>query len=80
MSAWGGVVRFLARLVPIDRVLQQAAILTLGLLRTTSVPKALAICRWLPVDMEICYALVRFILRQMTFGRRDLLHTIMVSI
>ena len=25
--------------------------------------------------MEIRYALVRFILRQMTFGRRDLLHT-----
>ena len=35
VSAWGGVVRFLARLVPIDRALRQAAILTLGLLRTT---------------------------------------------
>ena len=75
VSAWGGMVRFLARLVPIDRVLRQAAILTLGLLRTTSVPKALAVCGWLPADMEIRYALVRFILRQMTFGRRDLLHT-----
>ena len=75
VSAWGGVVRFLARLVPIDRVLRQAAILTLGLLRTTSVPKALVVCGWLPANMEIRYALVRFILRQMTFGRRDLLHT-----
>ena len=75
VSAWGGVVRFLARLLPIDRVLRQAAILTLGLLRTTSGPKALATCGWLPADMEIRYALVRFILRQETFGRRDLLHT-----
>ena len=75
VSAWGGVVRFLARLLPIDRVLRQAAILTLGLLRTTSGPKALAACGWLPADMEIRYALVRFILRQETFGRRDLLHT-----
>ena len=68
-------VRFLARLLPIDRVLRQAAVLTLGLLRTTSGPKALAVCGWLPADMEIRYALVRFILRQETFGRRDLLHT-----
>ena len=75
MSAWGGAVRFLARLIPIDRVLRQAAVLTLGLLRTTSGPKALAACGWLPADMEIRYALVRFILRQETFGRRDLLHT-----
>ena len=75
VSAWGGVVRFLARLTPIDRVLRQAAILTLGLLRTTSGPKALAACGWLPADMEIRYALVQFILRQETFGRQDLLHT-----
>ena len=75
VSAWGGVVRFLARLIPIDRVLRQAAILTLGLLRTTSGPKALAACGWLPADMEIRYALVQFILRQETFGRQDLLHT-----
>ena len=75
VSAWGGVVRCLARLLPIDRVLRQAAVLTLGLLRTTSGPKALAVCGWLPADMEIRYALVRFILRQATFGRRDLLHT-----
>ena len=74
-SAWGGVVRFLARLLPIDRVLRQAAVLTLGLLRTTSGPKALAICGWLPADMEIRYAIVRFILRQLTFGRGDLLAT-----
>ena len=62
VSAWGGVVRFLVRLLPIDRVLRQAAVLTLGLLRTTSGPKALAVCGWLPADMEIRYALVRFIL------------------
>ena len=49
--------------------------MTLGLLRTTSGPKALAICGWLPADMEIRYALGRFILRQETYGRRDLLHT-----
>ena len=75
VSAWGGVVRFRARLLPIDRVLRQAAVLTLGLLRTTSGPKALAVCGWLPADMEIRYALVRFILRQEAFGRHDLLST-----
>ena len=75
VSAWGGVVRFQARLLPIDRVLRQAAVLTLGLLRTTSGPKALAVCGWLPADMEIRYALVRFILRQKAFGRHDLLST-----
>ena len=75
VSAWGGVVRFQARLLPIDRMLRQAAIMTLGLLRTTSGPKALAICGWLPTDMEIRYALGRFILCQETYGRRDLLHT-----
>ena len=75
VSAWGGVVRYQARLSPIDRVLRQAAVLTLGLLRTTSGPKALAVCGWLPADMEIRYALVRFILRQEAFGRSDLLST-----
>ena len=75
VCAWGGVVRFLARLLPIDRVLRQAAALTLSLLHTTSGPKALAACGWLPADMEIRYALVHFILHQETFGRRDLLHT-----
>ena len=75
VSAWDGVVCFQARLLPIDRVLRQAAILTLGLLRTTSGPKALAVCGWLPAAMEIRFALVQFILHQTTFGRRDLLHT-----
>ena len=75
VSAWGGVVRYQAHLLPIDRVLRQAAILTLGLLRTTSGTKALAVCGWLPADMEIRFALGRFILRQETYGRRDLLHT-----
>ena len=71
----GGVVRYQARLLPIDRVLRQAAVLTLGLLRTTSGPKALVVCGWLPADMEIRYALVRFILRQEAFGQSDLLTT-----
>ena len=75
VSAWGGVVQFLARLLPIDRVLKQAAVMTLGLLRTTSGPKALAVCGWLPTDMEIQYAIVRFILRQETFDPGDLLDT-----
>ena len=75
VSAWGGVVRFQARLLPIDRVLRQAAILTLGLLHTTSGPKALAVCGWLPAHMEIRFALVQFILRQQAYGRPDLLHT-----
>ena len=74
-SALDGVVRFLAQLLPIDRVLQQATVLTLGLLCTTSGLKALAIYGWLPIYMEIQYALVQFILHQETFGRRDLLHT-----
>ena len=63
----------LARLLPIDRVLRQAAVLTLGLLCMTSGPKTLAICGWLPADMEIRYAIVRFILHQEAFGRGDLL-------
>ena len=71
----GVVVCFQSRLLPITRVLRQGAILTLGLLRTTSGTKALAVCRWLPADMEIRFALVWFILWQETFGRHDLLHT-----
>ena len=51
VSAWGGVVRFLSRLRPIDRVLRAAAVVTLGLLRTTSVVKALAVCGWLPAEI-----------------------------
>ena len=58
VSAWGGVVQFLTRLIPIDRVLCQAAVLTLGLLGTTSGPKALTACGWLPANIEIHYALV----------------------
>ena len=72
VSAWGGLVRFQARLLPIDRVLIHATILTWGLLCTTSGPKALAVCRWLPTDMEIHFALVLFILCQENFGRHDL--------
>ena len=53
VSVWGGVVRFLTRLILIYRVLRQAVVLTLGLLRKTSGPKALATSGWLPVDMEI---------------------------
>ena len=62
VSAWVGVVRFRVHLLPINRVMRHAAILTLGLLRMTSGLGTLAVCGWLPTDMEICYALVQFIL------------------
>ena len=75
VSAWGGAVRYLARLRPIDRVLRMAAVVTLGLLRTTSAVKALAVCGWLPADLAIRFELVRFILRQRCYGREDLLTT-----
>ena len=75
VSAWGGAVRYLARLRPIDRVLRMAAVVMLGLLRTTSAVKALAVCGWLPADLAIRFELVRFILRQRCYGREDLLTT-----
>ena len=75
VSAWGGAVRYLARLRPIDRVLCMEAVVTLGLLRTTSAVKALAVCGWLPADLAIRFELVRFILRQRCYGREDLLTT-----
>ena len=75
VSAWGGAIRFLARLRPIDRVLRMAAVVTLGLLRTTSAVKALSVCGWLPADLAIRFELVRFILRQRCYGREDLLTT-----
>ena len=71
----GGAVRFLARLRPIDRVLRMAAVVMLGLLCTTSVVKALAICGWLPADLAIRFELVCFILQQQCYGREDLLMT-----
>ena len=52
-----------------------AAVVTLGLLRTTSVAKAIAVCGWLPADLAIRFELVRFILRQRCYGREDLLET-----
>ena len=73
VAAWGGAVRFSNRLRPIDRVLRMAAILTLGLLRTTSTTRAIAACGWLPADLAIRYELFRFLLRQRTYGREDLL-------
>ena len=82
VSAWGGVARFLNRLRPIDRVLRLSAILTLGLLRTTSTVRAIAACGWLPADLAIRYELFRFILRQRTYGRDDVLerdHTLGVN-
>ena len=75
VSAWGGVVRFMKRLRPIDRILRLSAVATLGLLNTTSEAKALAVCGWLPADLEVRLAVVRFILRQRTYGREDLLET-----
>ena len=73
VSAWGGVVRFQQRLQDIDRVLRMSAVVTLGLLRTTSGVKALAVCGWLPADLAIRHELVRFVLRQRGYGREDLL-------
>ena len=62
-SAWGGVARFLNRLGPIDRVLWMVAIITLGLLCTTSTEKAIAACGWLPADLAIRYEVCWFLLR-----------------
>ena len=73
VCAWGGVGRFIKCLRPIDRVLRLSAILTLGLLHTTSVVKAIAACGWLPADLSIRYELFRFLLRQRTYDRDDLL-------
>ena len=58
VSAWGGAVRYLARLRPIDQVLWMAAMVMLGLLHTTSAVKALAVCGWFPADLAICFELV----------------------
>ena len=69
----GGVARFLNRLRPLDRVLRLSAILTLGLLSTTSTVRAIAACGWLPADLAIRYELFRFLLRQRTYGRADVL-------
>ena len=69
VSAWGAIVRYQRGLDPIQSVLRQAAILTLGLLRTTSAPKALAVCGWLPADLAIRRALLGFLLRQRAYGR-----------
>ena len=64
VSAWGGAVRYLAWLRPIDQVLQMAAVVMLGLLHTTSAVKALAVCGWLLADLAIRFELVQFILQQ----------------
>ena len=63
------------RLCSIDRILRLSAVVTLGLLSTTSEAKALVICGWLPADLKVRLAVVRFILRQCTYGREDLLET-----
>ena len=73
VCAWGGVGRFLKHLRPLDRILRIAAILTLGLLSTTSTVKAIAVCGWLPADLAIRFELFRFLLRQRSYGRMDLL-------
>ena len=73
VSAWGGIVRFQQRLQDIDKVLRMSAVVTLGLLLTTSGVKALAVCGWLPADLAIRHELVRFVLRQRGYGREDLL-------
>ena len=50
-----------------------SAILTLGLLSTTSTVRAIAACGWLPADLAIRYEIFRFLLRQRTYGREDVL-------
>ncbi|CAD7700019.1 unnamed protein product [Ostreobium quekettii] len=70
--AWGSVVRTQARLDMLDRVLWMSAIITLGLLRTTSTVKAIAACGWLPADLHIRYVILQFVLRQRVYGRTSL--------
>ena len=60
---------------PIDRVLRMATVVMLGLLRTTSMVKALAVCGWLPADLATRFELVRFILRQWWYRWEDMLTT-----
>ena len=52
-----------------------AAVVTLGLLHTTNAVKALATCGWLLVDLVIRFELMRFILWQWCYGRKDSLIT-----
>lgn len=73
VTAWGDLVRFQTRLAPLDRVLRHAAILTLGLLSSTSGVRAAAACGWLPAEFLIREALMRFLVRQTSYGRTDLL-------
>ena len=72
VAAWGSVVRTQARLEELDRVLRMSAVITLGLLRTTSTVKAIAACGWLPADLHIRFAVLRFVLRQRVYGRTSL--------
>ena len=72
-TAWGSAVQYQNRIAPLDRVLRYAAILTLGLLSSTSQGRALAACGWLPAELMIRQALMRFLVRQSSYGRNDLL-------
>ena len=72
-TAWGSAVQHQTRIASLDRVLQYAAILTLGLLSSTSQVRALAACGWLPAEFMIRQALMRFLVRQSSYGRTDLL-------
>ena len=59
-----------------------SAILTLGLLSTTSIVWAIAACGWLPADLAIRSELFCFLLPQRTYGREDVLerdHTLGVN-
>ena len=58
----GGVAQFLNRLRPLDRVLRMSAVLTLGVLSTTSTVWAIAACSWLPADLAILYEIFCFLL------------------
>jgi ribonuclease HI len=72
VTAWGSVVKTQTRLEALDRVLRLSAVITLSLLRTTSTVKAIAVCGWLPADLHIRFALLRFVLRQRVYGRTSL--------
>ena len=52
-----------------------SAILTLGLLSTTSTMQAIMACGWLPADLAIRYELFRFLLHQRMYGREDVLES-----
>ena len=70
--AWSSIVRFPSKLIPVNNILRQAALLTMGLFRTTSHEAARFIAGYMPADIYIRQHLVEFYLRHLTYGH-DLL-------